>query len=130
MRLTHSLSALCEEVLCDGVSRPASWTGSLTAFTDISLTSSTATALVAALIYGDSRLGGGQPVSVIGGADVFALFLPRADRIELTEVLADIPGDTVMLDPRGESAWDETEVAVHAPEGDRPGFRFVTLERS
>jgi len=75
-------------------------------------------------------LAGGDPVSVIGGADVFALFLPRADRIELTEVLDDIDGDTVMPDPRESFEWKETEVAVHAPEEGRPGFRFVTLDRA
>jgi len=73
---------------------------------------------------------GSDPVSVIGGADVFALFLPRADRVELTEVLADIPGDTVMPDPRDMMEWEETEVSVHAAEDGRPGFRFVTLDRA
>ena len=61
---------------------------------------------------------------------MFALFLPVADRIELTEVLADIPGDTVMPDPRDATEWKETEVAVHAPEDGRPGYRFVTLDRA
>ena len=75
-------------------------------------------------------LAGTEAISVIGGADVFALFLPRADRIELTEVLADIPGDTVMPDPRRTIEWKETEVSVHAPEDGRPGFRFVTLDRA
>ena len=75
-------------------------------------------------------LAGDGPVSVIGGAEVFALFLPLADRIELTEVLDDIEGDTVMPDPRDSGNWCETLVEVHAPEGDRPGFRFVTLERA
>jgi dihydrofolate reductase len=75
-------------------------------------------------------LAGDTPISVIGGADVFALFLPRADRVELTEVLSDIPGDTVMTDPRDTIEWKETEVAVHGPEAGRPGFRFVTLERA
>ena len=75
-------------------------------------------------------LAGTEPISVIGGADVFALFLPRADGIELTEVLADIPGDTVMPDPRRTIEWKETEVSVHAPEDGRPGFRFVTLDRA
>ena len=75
-------------------------------------------------------LTGDGPVSVIGGAEVFALFLPLADRIELTEVLDDIEGDTVMPDPRDSGNWRETLVEVHAPEGDRPGFRFVTLERA
>ena len=45
------------------------------------------------------RLGGNEPISVIGGAEIFALFLPLAGRIELTEVLADLPGDTVIEDP-------------------------------
>ena len=75
-------------------------------------------------------LAGDDAVSVIGGADVFALFLPLADRIELTEVLADIEGDTTMPDPRKGGDWRETLVEVHAPEADRPGFRFVTLERA
>jgi dihydrofolate reductase len=75
-------------------------------------------------------LAGDDPVSVIGGADVFALFLPMADRVELTEVLADISGDTVMPDPRQATDWKETEVSVHAPEDGRPGFRFVTLDRA
>jgi dihydrofolate reductase len=75
-------------------------------------------------------LAGEDPVSVIGGADVFALFLPRAGRVELTEVLADIPGDTVMPDPRDNVDWKETEVSVHGPEDGRPGFRFVTLDRA
>lgn len=75
-------------------------------------------------------LAGEGPISVIGGADVFALFLPRADRIELTEVLAEIEGDTSMPDPRDSGEWRETLIEVHAPEGERPGFRFVTLERA
>jgi dihydrofolate reductase len=75
-------------------------------------------------------LAGDDPVSVIGGADVFALALPVADRIELTEVLADIPGDTVMPDPRDSADWQETEIAIHAAEEGRPGFRFVTLDRA
>jgi len=32
------------------------------------------------------RLAGSERVSVIGGADIFALFLPLAQRLELTEV--------------------------------------------
>lgn len=76
------------------------------------------------------ELAGDDPVSVIGGADIFALFLPVADRIELTEVLGDVEGDTMMPDPRESGSWSETLVEVHTPEGDRPGFRFVTLDRA
>ena len=54
------------------------------------------------------KLAGGEHVSVIGGADIFALFLPVADRIELTEVLEDVAGDTFMPDPRESGEWRET----------------------
>jgi dihydrofolate reductase len=71
-----------------------------------------------------------QPVAVIGGADIFAQFLPLAGRIELTEVLDDVDGDTVMRDPRDSGTWRETFSEEHAAEDGRPPFRFVTLERA
>jgi len=73
------------------------------------------------------RLAGDEKLSVIGGADLFRLFIPFADQVELTEVLADVPGDTRIDDPRGSGGWRETFREEH-PEGDLP-FRFVTLER-
>lgn len=75
------------------------------------------------------QLAGGERVSVIGGAELFGQFLPLADRIELTEVLADIEGDTIMPDPRGTAEWRETWTEGHPAEDGRPAFRFVTLER-
>ena len=75
------------------------------------------------------ELAGGEPVSVIGGAEIFALLLPFADRIELTEVLEDVPGDTVMPDPRASGDWREVAREEHAAEGETPAFAFVTLER-
>ena len=68
-----------------------------------------------------------EPVSVIGGADIFRIFLPRADRIELTEVLADVDGDTLIEDPRSTGAWREITREDHA--GENPPFRFVSLKR-
>ena len=53
-------------------------------------------------------LAGDEPVSVIGGAEIFDLFVSLADRIELTEVLANVEGDTVMADPRDAGSWRET----------------------
>ncbi len=76
------------------------------------------------------RLAGDQCVSVIGGAEIFGLFLPLADRIDLTEILADIHGDTFMPDPRGKNRWNETFREEHVAEDDRPAFRFITLERA
>jgi dihydrofolate reductase len=76
------------------------------------------------------RLADGEPISVIGGAEIFDLFLPLADRIELTEVLEDVPGDTAMPDPRQSANWREVSSEAHAAEDGRPPFRFVTLERA
>ena len=75
------------------------------------------------------RLAAGERVSVIGGAGVFELFLPFADRIELTEVMADIEGDTFIDDPRDSGGWRETWSEDHPAADGRPAFRFVTLER-
>jgi dihydrofolate reductase len=73
-------------------------------------------------------MAGSEPVSVIGGADIFGLFLPLADRIELTEVLADFAGDTFLDDPRSSGEWREVASDDHSD--DDPPFRFVTLERA
>ena len=72
----------------------------------------------------------GERLSVIGGADIFALFLPLAGRIELTEVLADVEGDILLADPRQSGRWRETFREKHRAEDGRPPFRFVTLERA
>jgi dihydrofolate reductase len=75
-------------------------------------------------------LANGERLSVIGGADLFRLFLPLADRIELTEVLAEVPGDTFIDDPRSSGEWRETFREDHKAEDGRPPFRFVTLDRA
>jgi dihydrofolate reductase len=76
------------------------------------------------------RAAGDEPVSIIGGAEIFDLFLRHANRLELTEILADIHGDTVMADPREKGEWRETAREHHAADGDTPAFAFVTLERA
>ena len=75
-------------------------------------------------------LAGEEPVSIIGGAEIFELFLPHGDRLELTEVLGDIPGDTMMADPRADGSWREVTREDHAAEGDTPAFSFITLDRA
>lgn len=72
--------------------------------------------------------GDDQPLSVIGGAEIFALFLPLATRIELTEVVADYDGETVMSDPRNSGVWIERHCADHPAVDGRPAYRFITLE--
>jgi dihydrofolate reductase len=73
------------------------------------------------------RLAGDGPVTIIGGVEIFRLFLPLAERIELTEVLADVEGDTFLDDPRT-SEWREVWSEEHREVA--PPFRFVTLERA
>ncbi|WP_174285161.1 dihydrofolate reductase [Sphingomonas bacterium] len=68
----------------------------------------------------------GGDATVIGGAEIYALFLPRADRIELTEVHATPRGDTVVPAFTG---WRELAREDCPAEGDRPAYSFVTLER-
>ena len=69
----------------------------------------------------------GDDVAVIGGAEVFALFLDRADRVELTEVHLDAEGDVGM--PAFGDGWREVAREDVAAEGGRPAYSFVTLVR-
>lgn len=75
------------------------------------------------------RTAGDERVSVIGGADIFAMFLPLADRVELTEVVAHVEGDTFIADPREGGAWRESFSEDHPAIDGRQAFRFVTLDR-
>jgi dihydrofolate reductase len=72
-------------------------------------------------------LAGDCEVAIIGGAQIYGLFLPLADRVELTEIHADYEGDTHMH-ALGEE-WREVSREEHAAEDGRPAFAFVTLVR-
>ena len=76
------------------------------------------------------HLAGDTRISVIGGAEIFALFLLQTTRIELTEVLADVAGDAFFDDPRSTGAWREIAREDHPAEEGRLAFRFLTLDRS
>lgn len=70
----------------------------------------------------------GPHVCVIGGAEIYRLFLPIADRIELTEIDAEPAGDTQM--PAFDAdEWREIARENHAAEGNIPRHDFVTLVR-
>jgi dihydrofolate reductase len=70
----------------------------------------------------------GPHVCVIGGAEIYRLFLDQADKIELTEVHASPDGDT-LLDAFVPAIWLETQREDHAAENDTPAYSFVTLQR-
>ena len=68
-------------------------------------------------------------ICVIGGAALFALALPKARRIYLTEVDADVPGD-VVFPPFDETPWKEVRREAHAKgPDDEYDFVFRVLER-
>jgi dihydrofolate reductase len=72
---------------------------------------------------------GVDEMCVIGGASLFALALPRARRLYLTEVEAEVEGD-VVLPPLDESRWREVRrQAYPASETDEYPFTFRVLER-
>lgn len=73
---------------------------------------------------------GVDEVCVIGGEAVFALALPTARRVHLTEVDAELEGD-VLMPPLDESGWRETDREVHAAgEGDEFAWTYRRLERA
>lgn len=72
---------------------------------------------------------GAREVCVIGGASLFELALPKARRLYLTDVDADIEGD-VVLSPIDESRWTEVRAERHeAGEHDEYPFTIRVLER-
>ena len=73
--------------------------------------------------------GDADEACVIGGTSLFAEALPQADRIHLTEVEAEVQGDT-HFPAFDRTQWVEREVARH-PRDERHEFpfRIVLLER-
>lgn len=67
-------------------------------------------------------------IAVIGGGEIYAQFMARADRIELTEVAASPPGD-VTFPAIDRDAWRETFREAHPADGKVPAFDWVTLVR-
>lgn len=70
--------------------------------------------------------GDAAEVCVIGGTSLFEETLPTADLIHLTEVEADVEGDT-FFPPLDRSAWVETEVGRH-PADAKHAYPFRMLE--
>ena len=68
----------------------------------------------------------GDDVAVIGGVDIFALLIDQATLIELTEVHLSPAGDAVVPPFTG---WREMARTDFSPEGDVPGYSYVTLAR-
>ena len=74
------------------------------------------------------KLANAPHVMVIGGAEIYQLFLPLADRIELTEVALSPAGDSSIAAP-DPAEWREIAREDHPAADGRPAFAFVTLAR-
>ena len=72
---------------------------------------------------------GADEVCVIGGRTLFEMALPKAKRLYITEVDAEVDGD-VTFPAFDEAAWTEVRREEHpAGEGDDHAFIFRVLER-
>lgn len=73
---------------------------------------------------------GDDELMVVGGAEIYRLALPHADRLHLTEVDAAPEGDAY-FPPFDRNLFRETLREAHGPGGrDEFAFQFVDLERS
>lgn len=70
-----------------------------------------------------------SPAFCIGGAELYALALPRADRLDLTEIARDFEGDA-HFPAFDRSEWREVSREQHvAPPPDSLAYAYVTYER-
>lgn len=70
-----------------------------------------------------------EEIFIIGGAELYALALPKISRLYLTLIDHAFPGDTT-FPPLPETEWQAISRETHAPdEKNAYGFAFVTLER-
>jgi len=74
--------------------------------------------------------GDAEEIMIIGGSHIYQEFLPRADRIYLTRVQAEVEGDVFLPDLAADE-WIETSLEQHsADESNEYNVTFITLERS
>ena len=76
---------------------------------------------------GGALLKAGEPeVTVIGGAEIFRMFMRVADVIELTQIHQAVHGDTYMpeWDPRW---WREVSREKIEADGEQPAYSYIRL---
>lgn len=70
----------------------------------------------------------GPVLSVIGGAEIYRLFEPIADRLEITQVALAPPGDARIAAP-DPARWKETAREDVPAKGDVPAYSYLTFLR-
>lgn len=82
-----------------------------------------------AIAIGDALRRSAAEIAIVGGAEIYAQWMPYADRLEVTEVHLRPAGDT-MLPPVDLTVWEETARIRHSAEGeDSVDFSYVTYCR-
>ena len=73
--------------------------------------------------------GNAEEVMVIGGSEIFKLFMPKANRIYLTIISHNFEGDTFFSE-YDKSEWKETKREEHKKDKENPyDYIFLVLER-
>lgn len=76
-----------------------------------------------------ARVAALDEVFVIGGGELYALAMPLAQRLVVTEIDAEFAGDAFFPTPAA-GEWQETARENHPPSAEQPlGYAFVTYER-
>ena len=78
---------------------------------------------VASLAAALQAAAGASRLAVIGGGQIYALALPYADELVLTEIDAELDGDTYF------PHWDRAHY-TEVSRDDRAGYSFVTYDRT
>lgn len=82
-----------------------------------------------ALAADQALIDGVEELMVIGGAEIYAAAIPRADHLYVTEVHAEVEGDA-WLPPVDWRAWREVSREFHAAGGQNPyDYSFVAYRR-
>jgi len=79
-----------------------------------------------------ARFEGYRSLVIIGGAEIYQLFMPYADRIEMTMIFAEFEGDT-FFPPLGEEWVEAKRIDVPADNNGNPQvipFSYITWVRS
>ncbi len=70
----------------------------------------------------------GEEIMVIGGAEIYRLALPKADRLYLTEVALKPDGDAFFPD-FDKAAWHQTSREAFPAEGEAPAYTLRVYDR-
>lgn len=85
--------------------------------------------LALALAADIATIDGSSELMVIGGAEIYKAAIPRADRLYLTEVHAEIEGDALLPEIEW-SSWREVSRERWSADGCNPfDYSFVVFER-